>query len=53
MPFLKVDNVTHQFGGLRAVHDYELSIEVGQICGLIRTQRGGQDHDLQPDHRHL
>ena len=42
MPFLKVDNVTHQFGGLRAVHDYELSIEVGQICGLIGPNGAGK-----------
>ena len=42
MPFLKVDNVTHQFGGLRAVHDYKLSIEVGQICGLIGPNGAGK-----------
>ena len=42
MPFLKVDNVTHQFGGLRAVHDYELSIEPGQICGLIGPNGAGK-----------
>ncbi len=42
MPFLKVDNITHQFGGLRAVHDYELSIEPGQICGLIGPNGAGK-----------
>ena len=42
MPFLKVDNITHQFGGLRAVHDYELSIEAGQICGLIGPNGAGK-----------
>ena len=42
MPFLKVDNVTHQFGGLRAVHDYKLSIEPGQICGLIGPNGAGK-----------
>ncbi len=42
MPFLKVDNITHQFGGLRAVHDYELSIEAGQIYGLIGPNGAGK-----------
>ena len=42
MPFLKVDNITHQFGGLRAVHDYELSIEPGQIRGLIGPNGAGK-----------
>ncbi len=42
MPFLKVDHITHQFGGLRAVHDYELSIEPGQIRGLIGPNGAGK-----------
>ena len=42
MPFLKVDNITHQFGGLRAVHDYDLSIEPGQIRGLIGPNGAGK-----------
>ena len=42
MPFLKVDNITHQFGGLRAVHDYELSVEPGQIRGLIGPNGAGK-----------
>ena len=42
MPFLEVDHITHQFGGLRAVHDYELSIEPGQICGLIGPNGAGK-----------
>ena len=42
MPFLKVDNITHQFGGLRAVHDYELSVEPGEIRGLIGPNGAGK-----------
>lgn len=42
MPFLQVDNVTHQFGGLRAVHDYDLSIEAGEIRGLIGPNGAGK-----------
>ena len=42
MPFLKVDDVTHQFGGLRAVHDYALSIEPGEIRGLIGPNGAGK-----------
>ncbi len=42
MPFLQVDNVTRQFGGLRAVHDYDLSIEVGEIRGLIGPNGAGK-----------
>ncbi len=42
MPFLKVDNITHQFGGLRAVHDYALAIEPGEIRGLIGPNGAGK-----------
>ena len=42
MPFLKVDNITHQFGGLRAVHDYGLDIEPGEIRGLIGPNGAGK-----------
>ena len=42
MPFLEVDHVTHQFGGLRAVHDYNLAIEPGQIRGLIGPNGAGK-----------
>ena len=42
MSFLKVDNVTHQFGGLRAVHDYGLDIEPGEIRGLIGPNGAGK-----------
>ncbi len=34
-PLLSVQNMTHYFGGLRAVSNFNLTIEPGQIKGLI------------------
>ncbi|MGD9273609.1 MAG: ATP-binding cassette domain-containing protein, partial [Desulfobacterales bacterium] len=34
--------MTHYFGGLRAVHDYNLRIEPGQIRGLIGPNGAGK-----------
>ncbi len=42
MALLRVDNMTHWFGGLRAVHDYNLEIEPGQIRGLIGPNGAGK-----------
>ncbi len=42
MPLLQVKNMTHYFGGLRAVHDYSLEIEPGQIRGLIGPNGAGK-----------
>lgn len=42
MSLLKVENMTHFFGGLRAVHDYNLDIEPGQIRGLIGPNGAGK-----------
>jgi branched-chain amino acid transport system ATP-binding protein len=42
MALLNVDNMTHFFGGLRAVHDYNLNIEMGQIRGLIGPNGAGK-----------
>lgn len=39
---LKVDNMTHYFGGLRAVHDYNLTIKPQQITGLIGPNGAGK-----------
>ncbi|MBN1147887.1 MAG: ABC transporter ATP-binding protein [Anaerolineales bacterium] len=42
MPLLQVENMTHYFGGLRAVHSYNLAIEPGQIRGLIGPNGAGK-----------
>jgi branched-chain amino acid transport system ATP-binding protein len=42
MPLLQVDNMTHYFGGLRAVHNYNLHIEPGRIYGLIGPNGAGK-----------
>ncbi len=41
-PLLKVENMTHYFGGLRAVHDYNLTINPNQITGLIGPNGAGK-----------
>lgn len=42
MPLLQVNNMTHYFGGLRAVSQYNLDIEPGQIRGLIGPNGAGK-----------
>lgn len=42
MPILRVHNMSHDFGGLRAVQDYDLEIEMGQIRGLIGPNGAGK-----------
>jgi len=42
MPLLHVEKMTHFFGGLRAVHNYNLEIEPGQIRGLIGPNGAGK-----------
>jgi branched-chain amino acid transport system ATP-binding protein len=42
MPLLEVRDMTHYFGGLRAVHNYDLAIEPGQIRGLIGPNGAGK-----------
>jgi len=42
MPLLEVHDMTHIFGGLRAVHNYNLAIEPGQIRGLIGPNGAGK-----------
>jgi len=42
MPLLNVKNMTHYFGGLRAVHNYNLEIEPGQIRALIGPNGAGK-----------
>jgi len=42
MPLLQVKNLTHFFGGLRAVHDYNLTLEKGELVGLIGPNGAGK-----------
>jgi branched-chain amino acid transport system ATP-binding protein len=42
MPLLRVEGMTHHFGGLRAVHNYNLTIEPGQVRGLIGPNGAGK-----------
>ena len=42
MALLRVEDMTHWFGGLRAVYDYNLEIEPGQIRGLIGPNGAGK-----------
>jgi branched-chain amino acid transport system ATP-binding protein len=42
MSLLRVQNLSHDFGGLRAVQDYGLEIEMGQIRGLIGPNGAGK-----------
>lgn len=41
-PLLNVRNMTHFFGGLRAVYNFNLTIEAGQISGLIGPNGAGK-----------
>jgi branched-chain amino acid transport system ATP-binding protein len=42
MSLLRIEKMTHYFGGLRAVHNYALDIESGQIRGLIGPNGAGK-----------
>ena len=42
MSLLRVENMTHFFGGLRAVHNYDLEIGPGEVCGLIGPNGAGK-----------
>jgi len=42
MALLQIDKMTHYFGGLRAVYNYELAIDPGQIRGLIGPNGAGK-----------
>ncbi len=42
MPLLQVENMTHYFGGLRAVHNFSLAIEPGEIRALIGPNGAGK-----------
>jgi branched-chain amino acid transport system ATP-binding protein len=42
MALLQVKGMTHFFGGLRAVHNYDLGIELGHVRGLIGPNGAGK-----------
>src|SRR3990172_102454 len=42
MTILRVHNMSHEFGGLRAVQGYRLEIGMGQIRGLIGPNGAGK-----------
>jgi branched-chain amino acid transport system ATP-binding protein len=42
MTLLRVENMTHTFGGLRAVHNYGVDLEPGQVRGLIGPNGAGK-----------
>ncbi len=42
MALLEVKNMTHYFGGLRAVYNFNLAIEKGEIRGLIGPNGAGK-----------
>jgi branched-chain amino acid transport system ATP-binding protein len=42
MPLLEIKQVSHNFGGLRAVSDFNLAIEPGELVGLIGPNGAGK-----------
>jgi branched-chain amino acid transport system ATP-binding protein len=42
MSLLHVEHMTHYFGGLRAVHDFNLDMRPGQVRGLIGPNGAGK-----------
>ena len=42
MSLLQIDKMTHYFGGLRAVYNYDLEINPGQVWGLIGPNGAGK-----------
>ncbi|MFQ5595246.1 MAG: ABC transporter ATP-binding protein [Anaerolineae bacterium] len=42
MPLLRIEHLTHYFGGLRAVHDYRVAVVPGQVRGLIGPNGAGK-----------
>jgi len=42
MSLLRIEKMSHDFGGLRAVNNYALNIETGQIRGLIGPNGAGK-----------
>jgi branched-chain amino acid transport system ATP-binding protein len=42
MPLLEINQLTHYFGGLRAVGDFNLRLEPGELVGLIGPNGAGK-----------
>ena len=42
MPLLQIKDLTHFFGGLRAVYDFNLDLEEGELVGLIGPNGAGK-----------
>ncbi len=42
MALLEIKNLTHFFGGLRAVHDLNLTLQGGELMGLIGPNGAGK-----------
>ena len=42
MPILQIDGLTHYFGGLRAVYDFNLTLQPGEIVGVIGPNGAGK-----------
>jgi branched-chain amino acid transport system ATP-binding protein len=42
MPLLRIEKMSHDFGGLRAVNNYNLEIEPGHVTGLIGPNGAGK-----------
>lgn len=42
MPLVEIKNVSHYFGGLKAVSNFNLSIEQGELIGLIGPNGAGK-----------
>ena len=42
MPLFEVSGLTHYFGGLRAVHEFNLTLDGGELVGLIGPNGAGK-----------
>ena len=42
MSLLHIERLTHYFGGLRAVHDFDMTLESGELVGLIGPNGAGK-----------
>ena len=48
MALLEVNHLAIQFGGLRAVDDFDLTIEKGELYGLIGPNGAGKTRSIRP-----